>query len=193
MDALFLVEMFISTTHGGGACGLLTSVLIKSWLRPWSQEPPSPHWPKIDQRIKKAVILQIMCQWCKPTEPHSDPSRASCLTFLMYAAMSFSMLYFSMACVAQSTASCCMSSDMSAFLITAFLSVMVEDDDGRLLGEGGRSTVTHHTAPHWKLTPHVVMGMVFRPAGSTQTSIFTQTIGRLAPRFFPLIRTDSWS
>lgn len=41
--------------------------------------------------------------------------------------MSFSMLYFSMAWVAQSTASCCMSSDMSAFLITAFLSVMVAD------------------------------------------------------------------
>lgn len=40
--------------------------------------------------------------------------------------MSFSMLYFSMAWVAQSTASCCMSSDMSAFLITAFLSVMVQ-------------------------------------------------------------------
>lgn len=51
----------------------------------------------------------------------------------------------------------------------------------------GRSTFTH-TAPHWKLTPHVVMGMVFfflfRPAGSTQTSFFTQTTGRLAPRFF---------
>lgn len=47
------------------------------------------------------------------------------VTFLMYAAMSFSMLYFSMACVAQSTASCCMSSDMSAFLITAFLSVIM--------------------------------------------------------------------
>lgn len=39
--------------------------------------------------------------------------------------MSFSMLYFSMACVAQSTASCCMSSDMSAFLITAFRSDIV--------------------------------------------------------------------
>lgn len=39
--------------------------------------------------------------------------------------MSFSILYFSMACVAQSTASCCMSSDMSAFLITAFRSDMV--------------------------------------------------------------------
>ena len=38
--------------------------------------------------------------------------------------MSFSMLYFSMAWVAQSTASCCMSSDISAFLITAFLSVI---------------------------------------------------------------------
>lgn len=50
------------------------------------------------------------------------------LTFLMYAAMSFSMLYFSMACVAQSTASCCMSSDMSAFLITAFLSVMAPEN-----------------------------------------------------------------
>lgn len=46
-------------------------------------------------------------------------------TFLMYAAISFSMLYFSRACVAHSTASCCMSSDMSAFLITAFLSDMV--------------------------------------------------------------------
>lgn len=39
--------------------------------------------------------------------------------------MSFSMLYFSIACVAQSTASCCMSSDMSAFLITAFRSDIV--------------------------------------------------------------------
>ena len=46
-------------------------------------------------------------------------------TFLMNAAMSFSMLYFSRAWVAHSTASCCMSSDMSAFLITAFLSDMV--------------------------------------------------------------------
>lgn len=35
------------------------------------------------------------------------------------------MLYFSIACVAQSTASCCMSSDMSAFLMTAFLSDIV--------------------------------------------------------------------
>lgn len=40
-------------------------------------------------------------------------------SFLMKAAMSFSMLNFSRACVAQSTESCCMSSDMSAFLITA--------------------------------------------------------------------------
>ena len=31
-------------------------------------------------------------------------------SFLMYAAMSFSMLYFSIACAAQSIASCCMSS-----------------------------------------------------------------------------------
>ena len=47
------------------------------------------------------------------------------LTFLMYAAMSFSMLYFSRACVAQSMASCCMSSDMSAFFTTALRSLMV--------------------------------------------------------------------
>uniref|UniRef100_A0A0E9SL77 Uncharacterized protein n=1 Tax=Anguilla anguilla TaxID=7936 RepID=A0A0E9SL77_ANGAN len=39
--------------------------------------------------------------------------------------MSYPMLYFSMACVAQSTASCCMSSDMSAFFITAFPSAMM--------------------------------------------------------------------
>lgn len=36
----------------------------------------------------------------------------------------FSMLYFSKAWEAQSTASCCISSDMSAFLMTAFLSAM---------------------------------------------------------------------
>ena len=35
--------------------------------------------------------------------------------------LTFSMLYFESAWEAQSTASCCMSSDMSAFLITAFL------------------------------------------------------------------------
>ena len=43
---------------------------------------------------------------------------------LMNAAMSFSILYFSNAWDAQSTASCCMSSDMSAFLITALRSAM---------------------------------------------------------------------
>lgn len=64
--------------------------------------------------------------------------------------MSFSILYFSMAWVAQSTASCCMSSDMSAFLITAFLSVMVRmmmmpaeerkrEGIGERAGVGGRS------------------------------------------------------
>lgn len=37
----------------------------------------------------------------------------------------FSMLYFSIACVAQSTASCCMSSLMSAFLMTALRSVIL--------------------------------------------------------------------
>lgn len=42
-----------------------------------------------------------------------------------HAAMSFSILNFSKACVAQSTASCCMSSDMSAFLTTALRSDMV--------------------------------------------------------------------
>eukprot|EP00416_Gambierdiscus_australes_P030073 CAMPEP_0171088166 /NCGR_PEP_ID=MMETSP0766_2-20121228/20613_1 /TAXON_ID=439317 /ORGANISM="Gambierdiscus australes, Strain CAWD 149" /LENGTH=80 /DNA_ID=CAMNT_0011545937 /DNA_START=232 /DNA_END=471 /DNA_ORIENTATION=+ len=45
-------------------------------------------------------------------------------SFLMKAAMSFSMLYFSSAWVAQSMASCCMSSAMSAFLITALRSAM---------------------------------------------------------------------
>ncbi len=39
--------------------------------------------------------------------------------------LTFSMLYFSKACVAQSTASCCISSDMSAFLITAFRSAIL--------------------------------------------------------------------
>lgn len=42
----------------------------------------------------------------------------------MYAAMSFSMLNRSMAWLAQSTASCCISSDMSAFLITALRSAI---------------------------------------------------------------------
>merc|ERR1712064_171111 len=46
-------------------------------------------------------------------------------SFLMKAAMSFSMLYFSKAWVAHSTASVCMSSDISAFLMTAFRSVMI--------------------------------------------------------------------
>ncbi|CAH0365833.1 unnamed protein product [Pelagomonas calceolata] len=39
--------------------------------------------------------------------------------------MSFSMLYFSSACDAQSTASCCMSSLMSAFLMTALRSILL--------------------------------------------------------------------
>ena len=39
--------------------------------------------------------------------------------------VTFSMLYFSSAWEAQSTASCCMSSDISAFLITAFRSDIV--------------------------------------------------------------------
>lgn len=39
--------------------------------------------------------------------------------------ITFSMLYFSSAWVAQSTASCCISSPMSAFLITAFLSLIL--------------------------------------------------------------------
>lgn len=67
--------------------------------------------------------------------------------------MSFSMLYFSMAWVAQSTASCCMSSDMSAFLITAFLSVMVskgdEDDDDACRGgkKGEEGPLTRRSQP----------------------------------------------
>lgn len=44
--------------------------------------------------------------------------------FLMYAAMSFSMLNFSKATLAQSIASCCISSFISACLITAFLSAV---------------------------------------------------------------------
>lgn len=40
--------------------------------------------------------------------------------------LTFSILYFSIACVAQSTASCCMSSLMSAFLMTAFRSVIFD-------------------------------------------------------------------
>ena len=46
--------------------------------------------------------------------------------FLMNAAMSFSMLYFSSASDAVAIASCCMSSDMSAFLITALRRAIVE-------------------------------------------------------------------
>lgn len=42
-------------------------------------------------------------------------------SFFMYAATSFSMLYLARAWDAMSTASCCISSDISAFLITAFL------------------------------------------------------------------------
>uniref|UniRef100_A0A7G3AE33 Putative conserved plasma membrane protein n=1 Tax=Lutzomyia longipalpis TaxID=7200 RepID=A0A7G3AE33_LUTLO len=43
-------------------------------------------------------------------------------SFFIKAAISFSILYFSRACVAQSTASCCISSLISAFLITALRS-----------------------------------------------------------------------
>jgi len=42
----------------------------------------------------------------------------------MYAAMSFSMLNFSRACVAHSIASLCISSDISAFLMTALRSAI---------------------------------------------------------------------
>lgn len=56
--------------------------------------------------------------------PASERAIGRALAFLMWAAMSFSMLYFSRACVAHSTESCCISSDMSAFLITAFRSHM---------------------------------------------------------------------
>lgn len=79
------------------------------------------------------VIFLVKLLWTTKTWSPCSTLREDCsyigcvslTTFLMKAAMSFSMLYFSRACVAHSTASCCMSSDMSAFLITAFLSDMV--------------------------------------------------------------------
>ena len=46
-------------------------------------------------------------------------------SFLIWVTIFFSMLYFSNAWVAHSTEFCCISSDMSAFLITAFRSHMV--------------------------------------------------------------------
>lgn len=49
----------------------------------------------------------------------------TCSTFLTKAAISFSMLNLSIAWMAKSTASCCMSSDMSTFFITAFFSDML--------------------------------------------------------------------
>lgn len=45
-------------------------------------------------------------------------------SFALCPCLTFSMLNFSKACVAKSTASCCISSFMSAFLITAFRSDM---------------------------------------------------------------------
>merc|ERR1719503_112756 len=47
-------------------------------------------------------------------------------SFLMKAAISFSMLNFSRAWVEISIASCCISSDISAFLTTAFLSAILK-------------------------------------------------------------------
>lgn len=46
----------------------------------------------------------------------------SVISFKSESKHTFSILYFSRAWVAQSTASCCISSDISAFFITAFLS-----------------------------------------------------------------------
>ena len=42
-------------------------------------------------------------------------------SYIFHSPLAFSMLYFDRAIEATSTASCCMASDMSAFLITAFL------------------------------------------------------------------------
>ena len=60
---------------------------------------------------------------------------------LIWVATSFSILYFSNAWVAHSTKSCCISSNISAFLIVAFWSHMVTKEQGLadcngLLGEG---------------------------------------------------------
>lgn len=72
------------------------------------------------------------------------------------AAMSFSMLNFSIAWAAQSIASCCMSSDMSAFLITAFLSAILfgcfiyynkQTKLARVLGQPGQFLSSHHSVP----------------------------------------------
>lgn len=95
---------------------------------------------------------------------------ASCgFTFLMYAAMSFSMLYFSRACVAHSTASCCMSSDMSAFLITAFLSDMVA------LGNQNTAEDSSSSQAHWQ-THNAIDS---RPKASQQFSSSIDSNGTL--------------
>ena len=110
---------------GGGACGphhnktFTTALLIISLF---------PHWPKIDARIQKKERVDVADHVTAPTDVWLHPCSLLSPSWCR-AAMSFSMLYFSMACVAQSTASCCMSSDMSAFLITAFLSVMAEEEE----------------------------------------------------------------
>merc|ERR1719499_2148041 len=46
--------------------------------------------------------------------------------------MSSPLLYFSRACVAQSTAYCCISSDMSVFLMMTALRSLILEDGGRL-------------------------------------------------------------
>lgn len=92
------------------------------------------------------------------------------LTFLMCAAMSFSMLYFSSACVAHSTESCCISSDMSAFLITAFRSPMAvcgERSPARRCGSSSPTCSRPGPAELCGCSPRAAPGPAPGPALST--------------------------
>lgn len=98
--------------------------------------------------------------------------------------MSFSMLNFSIACVAKSTASCCMSSDMSAFLITAFFSDMLasltahggeEEEEGKKF-----ATLLQEAPPQVRLAPPQI-----------DRSIVTETRYRLERQLYIYI-TESW-
>lgn len=71
--------------------------------------------------------------------------------------MSFSMLYFSIACVAQSTASCCMSSDMSAFLITAFRSDIVTLHAGESARGPGGAAMARGRARAGAVSPRLLL------------------------------------
>ena len=74
--------------------------------------------PSLHRRVEYSTLAIPM--------PASCRNSSGLCRVLPPRSLTFSMLYLDRACDAQSTASCCMSSDMSAFLITAFLcSVMV--------------------------------------------------------------------